>query len=141
VGRGEDGGMAALDCRRGARAWNGAFHRVFIEFERGEPEDGGGGHGGSLNGAFHSWRARWRRRARRRRRRGCRGRAPLRDGGARAEPWCLWTPSISTYRVVEIRSAAMIQRRRDHSFEDKAIQMLIYRKIYHVCTALYIYIY
>jgi hypothetical protein len=23
-------------------------------------------------------------------------------GGAWAEPWCLWTPSISTYRVVEI---------------------------------------
>jgi hypothetical protein len=22
------GRMAALDCRRGARAWNGAFHRV-----------------------------------------------------------------------------------------------------------------
>jgi hypothetical protein len=39
----------------------------FIEFERGEPEDGGGGRGGSLNGAFHS------RRARRRRRIGARG--------------------------------------------------------------------
>jgi hypothetical protein len=28
-----------------------------IEFERGEPEDGGRGRGGSLNGAFHSRRA------------------------------------------------------------------------------------
>jgi hypothetical protein len=49
----------------------------FIEFERGEPEDAGGGRRGSLNGAFHSRRAR--------RRRGCRGRAPLRDWGAGGE--------------------------------------------------------
>jgi hypothetical protein len=35
-----------ISQRRGARP---------IEFERGEPEDGG--HGGSLNGAFHSRRA------------------------------------------------------------------------------------
>jgi hypothetical protein len=103
---GRQWGGARMGARQPWIAGEGRGHGMapFIEFERGEPEDGGGGRGGSLNGALHSWRARWRRRARRRRRRGCRGRAPLRDwgGGARAEPWCLWTPSISTYRVVEI---------------------------------------
>jgi hypothetical protein len=60
TGRGEDGGVAALDCRRGRRGRVPISQRRGarpIEFERGEPEDGGRGRGGSLNGAFHSRRA------------------------------------------------------------------------------------
>lgn len=36
------------------------------------------------------------------RRRGCRGRAPLRDWRREGEGGTMWTPSVSTYRVVEI---------------------------------------
>jgi hypothetical protein len=65
---GREWGRARMGAWQPWIAGEGQGHGMasFIEFERDESEDGGGGRRGSLNGAFHS------RRARRRRRRGCR---------------------------------------------------------------------
>jgi hypothetical protein len=63
---GREWGVARMGAWQPWIAGEGQGHGMapFIEFERGEPEDGGGGRGGSLNGAFHSRRVRrrWRQR-------------------------------------------------------------------------------